>query len=164
MFCVNCGEKLSNEANFCPVCGEPVFATEKQVSEIINPTEKSKRVITQKGFRVIILISILVFVISSVTIFIFKYYTLSGRYVHGKAYSDGTYPYEVELFSDGTCIWNQNYHTFSGTYKCTDINSFIMTVNGNGMYLTSTFKVHKGENVIVVSGGVFDGDFFIKIN
>lgn len=151
MFCQKCGKQLPDSSAFCPACGTPQGA-DGAASVRKAPSKKTIGAIVS-GITVLILAAVF-FVLAPSN-------RLSGKYANGTSYN-GDYYYILEFKSNDTCLWTQEGSTFSGTYEYFD-GEYIISINGNGYYLSTTFRAEKRGDSLYLTGGVFRDSEFVHI-
>ncbi len=160
MFCRNCGKEVADGAKFCRECGAAVAGGNKSGGVTIHLSKNAKI-----GIAVAAVIAA---VVAAVIFISANSHKLSGKWGNGGCMlDDGSYyyAYKVEFDRNGTARWEQNGIIFQGNWVYySDSDDYLLTVGGSGIYSTTSFKIKVYGSSLIVSGGVFNEDEFVRLN
>ena len=69
--------------------------------------------------------------------------------------------YTVEFKDDDECLWYQDGFVFYGAYEKID-SGWQLSIQGNSMYLSSTFIAIPEGNNLRITGGIVNAELFKK--
>lgn len=178
--CNNCGTTLqvesTVEAAVCPSCGAPFVVAQAiqnynagyayqqniQVNQQMAYSQPAKKSNAVKIIAVILIIALLLgggFLVYNMFFSKGSADALEGRYVSESGL------YKIEFDDDFTCVWYQEIFGhevyFDGTYeKVGDV--YVLHMDGETYSYNTRFEAKPVERGLIVTGGLVNGELFVK--
>jgi len=144
MYCKHCGERNEVNARFCRKCGGNTGVSVSQPNGVSSPPKKTASMNHKRIGMIACGVVIAIIVIG--IIIAFNSNRLSGTY------ESTCGRFTVNFINSREFTWQQSGTLLRGSYQAQG-DSFILTVHGQGWYLSTNYTARVDGNDLIISGG-----------